>query len=98
MSGRMSGSLLSDRRTVPMPFLIGDLCCEDQIFQETDTPYIEFRAVKVAETKAFEETPSWILTKTATFVVFITLQHAHERADISHFSMSRLRLNKRAIL
>jgi uncharacterized protein YuzE len=54
-------------------------------FQDTDTLYIEFRAVEVAETKDLDETTLLDFDRKGN-ICAITIEHAGERAEIPHFS------------
>ena len=54
-------------------------------FQDTDTLYIEFRATEVAETRDLDENTLLDLDTNGN-VCGITVEHAHERADIPQFS------------
>ncbi len=58
-------------------------------FQETDTLYIEFRAVEVAETKDLDENTLLDLDQEGN-ICGLTLEHASERADIPHFSYEQV--------
>ena len=54
-------------------------------FQETDTLYIEFKSVAVAETKDLDENTLLDLDSNGN-ICAITIEHAKERTDIPHFS------------
>jgi len=58
-------------------------------FQETDTLYIEFRPVAVAETKDLDENTLLDLDRDGN-ICGITIEHASERADIPHFSYEQV--------
>jgi uncharacterized protein YuzE len=58
-------------------------------FQDTDTLYIEFRSVEVAETKDFDENTLLDLDGEGN-LCGITIEHARERADIPHFSYEQI--------
>ena len=58
-------------------------------FQDTDTLYIEFRAVEVAETKDLDENTLLDLDSDGN-ICGITIEHARERADILHFSYEQI--------
>jgi uncharacterized protein YuzE len=58
-------------------------------FQETDTLYIEFRAVEVAETKDLDENTLLDLDQDGN-ICGLTIEHAHDRADIPHFSYEQV--------
>ena len=58
-------------------------------FQDTDTLYIEFRPAKVAETKDLDENTLLDLDKDGN-ICAITVEHAKDRADISHFSFEQV--------
>ena len=60
-----------------------------QYFQETDTLYIEFRAVEVAETKDLDENTLLDLDRNGN-ICGITVEHAGERADIPRFSYEQV--------
>jgi uncharacterized protein YuzE len=56
-------------------------------FQDTDTLYIEFKAVEVAETRDLDENT---LLDHDGDICAITIEHARDRADISHFSYEQV--------
>ncbi len=58
-------------------------------FQETDTLYIEFRTVEVAESKDLDENTLLDLDHEGN-ICGITIEHASERADIPHFSYEQV--------
>ena len=58
-------------------------------FQDTDTLYIEFRPVDVAETRDLDENTLLDLD-TEGNICAITVEHARERADIPHFSFEHV--------
>ncbi len=58
-------------------------------FQDTDTLYIEFRSVEVAETKDLDENTLLDLDHNGNLCA-ITIEHARERADIPHFSYEQV--------
>jgi uncharacterized protein YuzE len=58
-------------------------------FQDTDTLYIEFRSVEVAETKDLDENTLLDLDQGGN-ICGITIEHASERADIPHFSYEQV--------
>lgn len=58
-------------------------------FQETDTLYIEFRTVEVAETKDLDENTLLDVDQEGN-ICGITIEHASERADIPHFSYEQI--------
>jgi uncharacterized protein YuzE len=58
-------------------------------FQDTDTLYIEFRSVEVAETKDLNENTLLDLDGEGN-LCGITIEHAKERADIPHFSYEQI--------
>jgi uncharacterized protein YuzE len=60
-----------------------------QYFQETDTLYIEFRAVEVAETRDLDENTILDLDISGNLCA-ITVEHASKRADIPHFSFEQI--------
>jgi len=57
--------------------------------QDTDTLYIEFRAVDVAETKDLDENTILDLDGGGN-ICGITIKHASERTDISAFSYEQI--------
>jgi uncharacterized protein YuzE len=58
-------------------------------FQDTDTLYIEFRSVEVAETKDLDENTLLDLDGEG-HLCGITIEHARDRADIPHFSYEQV--------
>jgi len=60
-----------------------------QYFQDTDTLYIEFRPVEVAETKDLDENTLLDLDRNGN-ICGITVEHAGERADIPRFSYEQV--------
>jgi uncharacterized protein YuzE len=58
-------------------------------FQDTDTLYIEFRAVEVAETKDLDENTILDLDGHGN-ICGITIEHAGERTDIPKFSYEQI--------
>ena len=58
-------------------------------FQETDTLYIEFRSVAVAETRDLDENTLLDLDSEGN-IGAITIEHASERAGIPHFSFEQI--------
>ncbi|MGE0825317.1 MAG: DUF2283 domain-containing protein [Candidatus Binatia bacterium] len=58
-------------------------------FQETDTLYIEFRPAEVAETRDLDENTLLDLDQDGN-ICGLTIEHAHERADIPHFSYEQV--------
>jgi len=58
-------------------------------FQDTDTLYIEFRAVAVAETKDFDENTLLDLDSNGN-LCGITIEHARDRAEIPKFSYEQI--------
>jgi uncharacterized protein YuzE len=60
-----------------------------QYFEDTDTLYIEFRAVEVAETKDFDENTLLDLDADGS-ICGITVEHARERADLPKFSYEQI--------
>ena len=58
-------------------------------FQDTDTLYIEFRAVDVAETRDFDENTLLDLDSEGD-ICAITIEHASERAEIPSFSYEQI--------
>ncbi len=58
-------------------------------FQETDTLYIEFKAVDVAETKDLDENTLLDLDSKGN-ICAITIEHARDRTDIPQFSYEQV--------
>ena len=58
-------------------------------FEDTDTLYIEFRAVEVAETKDLDENTLLDLDPDGN-IWGITVEHAHERADLPKSSYEQI--------
>ena len=58
-------------------------------FQETDTLYIEFRAVEVAETRDLDENTILDLDHSGN-ICGITIEHASEQTDIPKFSSEQI--------
>ena len=58
-------------------------------FHDTDTLYIEFRAVDVAETKDLDENTILDLDSSDN-ICGITIEHASERTDIPTFSYEQI--------
>lgn len=58
-------------------------------FQDTDTLYIEFRAVDVAETKDLDENTILDLDRSGN-ICGITIEHASERTEIPTFSYEQI--------
>jgi uncharacterized protein YuzE len=58
-------------------------------FQDTDTLYIEFRSAVVAETKDLDENTLLDVDPDGN-ICGITIEHAHERADIPQFSFEQI--------
>lgn len=58
-------------------------------FADTDTLYIEFRGGTVAETKDLDENTLLDLDQEGN-ICGLTVEHAHERADIPHFSYEQV--------
>ena len=58
-------------------------------FQDTDTLYIEFRAVDVAETRDLDENTLLDLDSEGD-ICAITIEHASERAEIPSFSYEQI--------
>lgn len=58
-------------------------------FQDTDTLYIEFRAVEIAETKDHDENTILDLDRKGD-ICGITIEHASERTDIPKFSYEQI--------
>ena len=64
-------------------------------FEDTDTLYIEFRAVKVAETRDLDENTVLDVDEQGD-ICAITVEHASERADIPQFSYEQIASAKNA--
>jgi uncharacterized protein YuzE len=60
-----------------------------QYFQDTDTLYIEFRSVEVAETKDLDENTLLDVDRDGD-ICGITIEHASERAELSKFSYEQI--------
>ena len=58
-------------------------------FQETDTLYIEFRVVEVAETKDLDENTLLDIDQDGN-ICGLTIEHAGDRTDIPHFSYEQV--------
>ena len=58
-------------------------------FQDTDTLYIEFRPVGVAETKDLDENTLLDLDADGN-ICGITVEHAKERAEVPSFSYEQI--------
>lgn len=58
-------------------------------FRDTDTLYIEFKPGDVAETRDLDENTQVDLNRDGN-ICAITIEHAKERTDISHFSYEQL--------
>jgi len=58
-------------------------------FQDTDTLYIEFRKVEVAETHDLDENTILDVDKDGN-ICAITIEHAKDRTDIPHFSFEQI--------
>ena len=60
-----------------------------QYFPDTDTLYIEFKAVEVAETRDLDENTLLDLDGEGN-IAAMTVEHASERADIPKFSYEQV--------
>ena len=60
-----------------------------QYFQDTDTLYIEFRSVEVAETKDLDENTLLDVDRDGD-ICGITIEHASERAELPKFSYEQI--------
>lgn len=58
-------------------------------FQDTDTLYIEFRSVDVAETKDLDDNTLLDVDRDGN-ICGITIEHASERAEIPTFSYEQI--------
>ena len=66
-------------------------------YEDTDTLYIEFRAVEVAETRDLDENTILDFDQVGN-ICAITVEHASERADIPQFSYEQIALAKRGLV
>jgi uncharacterized protein YuzE len=64
-------------------------------FEDTDTLYIEFRALQVAESKDLDENTVLDLDQEGN-ICAITVEHASQRADIPQFSYEQIARAKSA--
>ncbi len=60
-----------------------------QYFQDTDTLYIEFKSVEVAETRDLDENTILDIDRDGN-IAGITVEHASKRADIPKFSYEQV--------
>lgn len=60
-----------------------------QYFQDTDTLYIEFKALEIAETRDLDENTVLDLDRDGN-IAGITVEHASKRADIPKFSYEQV--------
>ncbi len=60
-----------------------------QYFPDTDTLYIEFKPLEIAETRDLDENTLLDLDSAGN-IAGITVEHASERADIPHFSYEQV--------
>lgn len=58
-------------------------------FQDTDTLYIEFKVAAVAETRDLDENTLLDLDAAGN-ICAITVEHAHDRAEIPSFSFEQV--------
>ena len=58
-------------------------------FQDTDTLHIEFKVAEVAETRDLDESTQLDIDKDGN-ICAMTIEHAHDRADIPHFSFEQI--------
>ncbi len=58
-------------------------------FQDTDTLHIEFKVAEVAETRDLDENTQLDIDKDGN-ICAMTIEHAHDRADIPHFSFEQI--------
>jgi uncharacterized protein YuzE len=58
-------------------------------FQDTDTLYIEFRKAEIAETRDLDEN-TLLEVDCDGNIVALTMEHAHQRADIPQFSFEQV--------
>jgi uncharacterized protein YuzE len=64
-------------------------------FEDTDTLYIEFRALQVAESRDLDENTILDLDQSGN-ICAITVEHASQRADIPQFSYEQIARAKSA--
>lgn len=60
-----------------------------QYFQDTDTIYIELRAIEIVETRDLDPNTLLDVDKDGN-ICAITLEHASERTDIPHFTFEQV--------
>lgn len=60
-----------------------------QYFQDTDTLYIEFKTLEIAETRDLDENTFLDLDRDGN-IAGITVEHASKRADIPKFSYEQV--------
>ena len=60
-----------------------------QYFQDTDTLYIEFKAVEVAETRDLDENTLLDIDRAGN-ICGITVEHASQHTDIPRFSYEQI--------
>ncbi len=60
-----------------------------QYFQDTDTLYIEFKTLEIAETRDLDENTVLDLDRDGN-IAGITVEHASKRADIPKFSYEQV--------
>ncbi len=58
-------------------------------FEDTDTPYIEFRQAQILETKDLDENTIMDLDRDGN-ICAITIEHARERTEIPSFSYDQV--------
>ena len=56
-------------------------------FEDTDTLYIEFKATDIVETKDLDENTILDIDSNGD-IVAITLEHASDRTDVQHLTLS----------
>jgi len=81
--------LLPDGETVHNAFLPEIQAMKVKYFQDTDTLYIEFRSVEVAETRDLDENTLLDFDREGN-ISAITVEHARERAEIPYFSYEQI--------
>jgi len=60
-----------------------------QYFKDTDTLYIEFRAVEIVESRDLDEDTVIDLDAQGN-ICAMTMEHAKDRADIPHFTFEEI--------
>ena len=60
-----------------------------QYFKDTDTLYIEFRAVEIIESRDLDEDTVIDLDANGN-ICAMTMEHAKDRADVPHFTFEEI--------